>query len=232
MQELLSLREVARRLNVNESAVRRAKKEGKLGDCLNVAANKVDWKKAQKNAWVQQNQVVKPKAGVSRAKAIEKMEGGKASRQVGRGAKSVAAKPLKAAKVSKTGQQPAPETKPPVSTQDDEITEDDLLTGVVITRSMQTGEAMRLREVFGAALDKVKLQEAEGSLVKRVDVEKNLFNYGNQLKKSLLSYADTVIDDVLAAPNKVEALNIMKLKMNQLLNLYANPDNWNIKTTN
>jgi phage terminase large subunit GpA-like protein len=40
-----------------------------------------------------------------------------------------------------------------------------------------------------------------------------------------------VVDNVRAAPNKVEALNIMKMEITSLLSLYADEKKWTIKTS-
>lgn len=88
---------------------------------------------------------------------------------------------------------------------------------IKIRKDMAPGEIMRLRELIGAALDKKKLAEAEGVLIRRDSVEKVLFAHGSRLKKAIMAMPERIIDDVLAAPNKIEALNIMKHELTQIL---------------
>lgn len=242
MVELLSMRAFAKRLTVDEKAVRLAKRNGLLADCVTLD-NKIDWEKSKKNAWAINQSVIRPKAGVSRKKAIEKLATAAEilKKRPGKTVKKKAVKPniknekkkiLQTPQLSEPGKNQLPKPGKMDGVQDpvsgEIFTDDDLITGVVITKNMDLAEAMKLREIFGAALDQKKFQEVSGSLVKKTEVEKNLFGFGNQLKKALLSFPESVLDDVLAAPNKVEALNIMKMKINQLLTIYSNPENWNV----
>lgn len=216
-KELVSYREFARRIFVNESAVRKAIVEERFTKGVNKLAKKIDPAKAANDAWVQQQQAIKAKAGVSREKAVEKIEKSEKKTSAQRTAPQV--------QKSTVPQQLAAKNKQLPADNDDEVTgdESELLNEIKIYKSMSLKEAMRLREVFGAALDKVKLQEAEGTLVKRSEVEKSLFAYGNQLKKALQTYPMRVIDNILAAPNKIEAINIMQEEINIVLNQFSNP---------
>ena len=74
MANTISIRELARKLNVAPNSVMRAIGAGKVDDCFDSVAKKFDWKKAQKNEWVQSASVVKPQRGVSLSKAVEKID--------------------------------------------------------------------------------------------------------------------------------------------------------------
>ncbi len=97
-------------------------------------------------------------------------------------------------------------------------TEPELISTLRITKNMTFREASRRREVIAAALDKMKLQELEGSLVRKSDVEKNLFAFGDQMKKELLNIPARCIDDIMAAKNKVEGMNFLTIEIEQVLN--------------
>jgi hypothetical protein len=135
--------------------------------------------------------VVKPKAGVSRAKAIEKLVAEPANDQ-------------------------------PAGDLFEEESLDQLLAALKITSGMRAPEAMRVREVIGAALDKKKLEEAEGKLVQREKVDKALFAAGNELKKALFNIPQRIVRDIMAAPNEVEAINIFNTELTQALNSFIN----------
>jgi hypothetical protein len=99
-----------------------------------------------------------------------------------------------------------------------------LLNTLKITTSMRMDEAMRVNELISAELARLKLLEAERVLVRREKVEKVLYGLGSQLKKSISKLPEMIIDDLLAASNRVEAINIMKGAINEVLTSYANFD--------
>ena len=83
-------------------------------------------------------------------------------------------------------------------------------------------EAMKVNEIISAELARLKLLETEKVLVRKVDVEKVLFAFGSQLKKSITKLPEMIVDEVLASGNKVVAINIIKEAINEILNSYAN----------
>ena len=99
---------------------------------------------------------------------------------------------------------------------------EDFISTIQITSDLNAAEAMRIREVIGAALDKKKLQEAEGRLVSRDKVEKAFFAIGNELKKALFNMPQRIVRDIMSAPNEVEAINIFNDELNQILSHYGN----------
>jgi hypothetical protein len=189
-KEHISAREYARRLNIDEAAVRKAISKGLITRGYDKALKKINPVVADKE-WGHQHLVIKPKAGVSRAKAIEKL----------------VAEPSK---------------DQPAGALFEEESLDQLLTSLKITSGMQAHEAMRIREVIGAALDKKKLEEAEGKLVQREKVDKALYAAGNELKKALFNIPQRIVRDIMAAPNEVEAINIFNTELTQALNSFIN----------
>jgi hypothetical protein len=206
--EKISGRELAKRLKVSEGAVRQAIARGDLGKAYDSADKKIDYNKAIKTGWAQSQLNIKPKAGVSRTKAVEKLE-----------QKETAPK-------AKPVEQPPPPFKPD---EDDAIDDEllnastkDLSKAIKINSNLKTAEAMRRREIIALALDKKKLEEAEGILVRRDKVEKALFTLGSELKKSLFTMPQRIIRDIMAAPNEVDAINIMNDELTLILNTYGN----------
>lgn len=100
----------------------------------------------------------------------------------------------------------------------DGLTEDGLVSTLKVRKSTTFKEAVRLREVFAAQLDKLKLQELEGTLVKKADVEKSLFAFGDEIKKEFLNIPARCIDEIMATKNKVEAINILHIEIENVLN--------------
>lgn len=185
----ISVRAFAKQISVSEGAIRHAIKDGKLGDVYNAETKKINVAQAKKNAWVQQQSVIKPKAGVNRAKTIEKLEKEK---------KEIEEKTIEI-------------NNPNVS---DAV---DVIKDIKITKDMTVATAIRFREVVGLALDKIKLQQAQDVLVEKAEVERVLFKFGDELKRGLLDIPKRVTRDVMAAPNEVEATNILTDEITQVL---------------
>lgn len=190
----VSIRAYARSLNVDDKAVRKAIDAGLIKKGYDATLKKIIPAKADKE-WGFQHKVVKPRAGVSRAKAIEKMEQQKPS----------------------APQQPTATKTDPESEDIDKI-----LSDIKITSSMSAADAMKYREIIGVALDKKKLEEQEAILVRRDKVEKALFAVGNELKKALFNMPQRIVRDIMSCPNEVEAINIFNEELTILLNNYAN----------
>lgn len=198
--EWISQREFARRLNVDEKAVRKAIADKKLteSDGYNPVTKKINYQKAKLNPWAQVASIVKPQRGVSREKAIEKHEkGNTATESIKKNTKSA----------------DAPEQSVMI--------EEGLLETIIITKSTDIKEAMRLREVLGAAMDKLKLEEQKRLLVPKNEVEKLLFEYGNEIKKALITIPERVTADMRAAPTDIDAMNILKQDITQLLTMLS-----------
>ena len=208
-QKLLSGRQVAELLNINESALRRAWRESKYteSDGYDPISKKFKWPMFSECAYAQSVGPIKAKRGVSRAKAIEKLNAAESNSKKG---------------VKGTSKQDSTSNTVDVSSIDvDNATAEQILSNIKITEKTDMKEAMRLREVFGALLDKNKLQEQERILVKRADVEKALFDYGMEIKKALITIPERVTADMRAAPTDVDALNILKLEIINVLSIFS-----------
>ena len=197
--ERISIREYARRLGINEKAVRKALGAGLIDKGYDSEAKKIDPDEATAE-WGYQHQIVKPGHGVSKFKAAEK--------------------------VASVPSEPAATTDPvrssPVGIPVDDAASIDLLQTIVIHSDLKTPEAIRLREIIGAAQDKLKLAETEGRLVPKDKVEKVLYALGSELKKALLNIPVRVARDVMAADNEIHAINILTEEINSVLSTYGN----------
>ena len=208
-QKLLSGRQVAEHLNINESALRRAWRESKFteSDGYDPISKKFKWPMFAESAYAQSVEPIKAKRGVSRLEAIEKIDA----------AEKTSKKGAKAANKQDTGTSGIDVSSIDVES----ATAEQILSNIKITEKTDMKEAMRLREVFGALLDKNKLQEQERILVKRADVEKVLFDYGMEIKKALITIPERVTADMRAAPTDVDALNILKHEIINVLSVFS-----------
>lgn len=108
-------------------------------------------------------------------------------------------------------------------TDDDGLMDDaEVISRMKIPKDLSFGEATRRREIIGLALDKKKLQELERELVRRDEVERNLFAIGVELKKKLLNVPARVTSEVRGAATEVEAQSILTVEITQILNEFSN----------
>ena len=184
----ISVRTFAKQIGVAESAVRKAIGLGKLKGVYDITVKKINVTKSKKNAWVLQQSFTRPKAGVSRAKAIEKIERSNKKPDI-------------------DDELPNPETADAV----------DIIKSISITKDMEMDTAMRMREIIGLAMDKIKLQKEQSVLVEKEVVEKTLFAFGNELKQSFLDIPKRIIRVIMVAPNEVEATNILTDEITRVL---------------
>jgi len=105
--------------------------------------------------------------------------------------------------------------------EDDMSDEEDLLSTMPIGKAMSYGEAARRRELIGLAMDKKKLQELEGILVRKDAVDTALFKLGSELKKALFNIPARITADVRAAANDVYAQSIITVELTQILNEFS-----------
>ena len=70
-------------------------------------------------------------------------------------------------------------------------------------------EAKRIREIVEAQLASLELKEKKGDLVRKENVYKELFSFGQQLRVALLAIPDRNIDLILSASNRAEAHQLL-----------------------
>lgn len=187
----ISVRAYAKEVCVNESAIRRAIREGKINRGYDKVTKKIIRSIANKE-YGNLKDIQTPQRGISKQKFAEKIS--KSARR-GHGVDDI------------TNGGPFDYSK--------------LLDSISINATMEYKDIIKRRETVGLALDRMKLEEQNGILVRKADVEKNLFALGDQMKKGLLNIPNRVVDDIMAAPNKIEAINILTMEIQQMLERFA-----------
>ena len=201
----ISIRAYAKQLKVDEAAVRSAIDTGKIKKGVVYVNRTVKGKKKKtpliiatiaNNEWGFKHHTPKAQRGLSKKKVAEKLSNDNSHQN----------------------------KKENNNSEDDSDNDDEenlsyteLLKKINIHPELGYSEVLRRREIIGAAADKMKIEELQGTLVKRSEVEKALFAVGDELKKKLLSIPARCMEDILSAPNKVEANNILTFEINQVL---------------
>jgi hypothetical protein len=202
----ISIRAYAKQLNVDEKAVRKAIEEGKIKKGYNKKIKKIIPSKANVE-WGSLHQVIKPQRGVSRAKVIEKLE--KQQQQ-----KPVELPPKDSEKPNKKGES--------IDELFKSYTYSELINSIFITPDLQYSEAIRLKEILAIANERMELEEKQGILVRRADVDKSLYKLGDLIKKSFLNISARVVPEMRAAGTDVEATNILNSEIKLVLSSIAN----------
>ncbi|MGZ5302526.1 MAG: hypothetical protein ACXWDO_00290 [Bacteroidia bacterium] len=196
-QEKISVREFARRIHVTEGAIRKAIDSGKITTGYDLKEKKIIFDKAYKE-YGQIKTAPKAGHGISKKNVADKLES-----------------------------QPA--TGPNNSNADEDIedeelgdmTYDELIKKLKIYAGMSYKEALRRGEIINLAQNKIKLDELQGNLVKKAEVDKALFDLGSDLKTQLQNIPNRCISMLRSASTDVEATNILTYEINQVLNEFA-----------
>jgi hypothetical protein len=70
-------------------------------------------------------------------------------------------------------------------------------------------EAKRVREIIQAQIASIQLKTIKEELVKKDEVYKQLFAFGQEIRISLMAIPDRVIDNILATKNRAEAHQLL-----------------------
>lgn len=202
----ISIRAYAKLLNVDEKAVRKAIDDGKIKKGFNKKLKKIVPSKADVE-WGNLHKVIKPQRGVSKAKVAEKLE--KQSQN------KTADLPAQKEKIKKEKNNSEDKSF------DIEYSYEDLIAAIKLNPDTPYSEALRQKEILSIAGERMKLEEQRGLLVRKADVEKSLFAIGDLLKKAMFNIVPRCIDDIMAAPNKVEAGNILSMEITSVFNSFA-----------
>ena len=89
----------------------------------------------------------------------------------------------------------------------------ELIEKINIHPLLSYSDAILTKEILGAALDKMKLEELQGLLVRKLDIDKALYAVGVELKKALLNIPARCINDIRAASTDIEATNILNVEL-------------------
>lgn len=194
----ISVRAYARQLNVDDKAVRDAIKSGKIKKGYIKKTGKIKASIAN-DEWGFLHDTPKAGHGISKAKAVEKMD-------------------KKDAEIKSNDKKETIDNhKEKLNIEEKEYSYSDLIKEIKITPTMKYSEVVRRKETLSLAREKMELEEKQNILVRKSEVEKALYAAGDELKKRLLSIPARCLDDIMAAPNKIEANNILTFEINQVL---------------
>jgi len=194
-EEKISIREFAKRIHVSESAVRKAIETGKIVKGYDVSVKKINFSIAYKE-YGQNKTMPKAGHGVSHEKVAEKL-----SKQLATAAHD--------------------EDEPEPDEELEDMSYVELIKKVKITPSLSYKEGLRRNQILTLAAEKIKLEETQNSLVRKVDVDKLMFAIGDQLKKDLQNIPSRVTTLMRTAANDVAAINLLTYEINQVLESYA-----------
>lgn len=89
--------------------------------------------------------------------------------------------------------------------------------GLSLTNESSFAEAKRVREIIQAQLAALDLRERKEELVKKDEVYKQLYAFGQQMRMALMAIPDRSIDGILASKNRTEAYNILSASLLETL---------------
>lgn len=90
-------------------------------------------------------------------------------------------------------------------------------SGLTLTNESSFAEAKRVREIIYAQLAALDLKERKEELVRKDEVYKQLYAFGQQIRVALMSTPDRGIDAILASKNRAEAYNILAGALQEVL---------------
>lgn len=89
--------------------------------------------------------------------------------------------------------------------------------GLTLTNESSFAEAKRVREIIHAQLAALDLKERKEELVRKDEVYKQLYSFGQQMRVALMATPDRGIDAILASKNRAEAYNILSGSLLEVL---------------
>lgn len=226
--EYMSKNAYALYLGVSEKAVRNAITDGKIKKGFDLSRQKIVKHLADKE-YGHLHSIVKPRPGINKDKlAVRISDLNKAEKNIKTSDKS---EPVQ----KKTTSPKKPTKKSEENDDDDDELEDleefsyeQLMEKIKINPKMSYSEAYRMTSILNLASEKMKAEELQGILVRKLDVETILYDYGNQLKKALMSMPLRVADAILNAQDTVSVVNIMNQELTDILNEYADFEDVNL----
>lgn len=253
--EFLSKNAYAKYLGIDEKAVRKAIESGKIKKGFDLAKKKIIKHLADKEFGFL-HQLNRPKAGVSKQQTADRLKSEKKSELLGdlksevRSPKSeVEGVDLGDGMVAIPASAKHPKIKKPpaikelnLEPEDEEdfqiphlvfnprATDETVADLIEVTPYMEYKEALTKREIIGLALDKVKLQEQNKTLVRKSDVDAALYAFGAEIKKNILSIPQRCADELLHAESKVDVINILMKELNQALSSLSDMNEFEFKT--
>lgn len=95
-------------------------------------------------------------------------------------------------------------------------------SGLTLTNESSFAEAKRVREIIHAQLAALDLKERKGELVRKEEVYKQLYAFGQQVRIAIMATPDRGIDAILASKNRAEAHNILSSSLQEALEQLTN----------
>lgn len=92
-------------------------------------------------------------------------------------------------------------------------------------------ELDRLNAEVKLQLSALDLKERKGQLVDKDKVYRALYELGQETKRNVMSVADKTIDNILAAPNRAEAYQILYTALNDALTTVSNIKEGDLRLT-
>lgn len=89
--------------------------------------------------------------------------------------------------------------------------------GLTLTNESSFAEAKRVREIIQAQLAALNLKERKEELVRKDEVYKQLYAFGQQIRIAIMATPDRGIDAILASKSRAEAHNIMSASLIEVL---------------
>jgi galactitol-specific phosphotransferase system IIB component len=116
------------------------------------------------------------------------------------------------------------QVEPENVSESENLSEEDeqLISSMGVANTLSYQETTRRREIIGLVMDKKKLQELEGVLVRRDAVEKSMFAFADEFKKALMNIPARVTAEVRSAASEVEAQTVITIELIEILNQFSN----------
>lgn len=213
--ERISQREFARRLNISNEAVSRAVKDGKIVKGWDKKANKIVFERAMEE-WGNLHLEATAEGEEATAEVVKRLQDTQAPQQP---------KPQAPPQITK----PRKEKDPDNSEQDafDELEEYEL----ALSARAPFAEALRVEKVAKAKQEIIKLKKETGTLVNKAEVYRQLFYFGQSVRSAMLVIPDRAIDEILAAPNRGTAHQILTKYVHEALTKITEIDTLSFQET-
>jgi hypothetical protein len=182
----ISIREYARSLGVSDTAVRKAFKSGKIKNGI-VYPPKGEPYVFPDIASTEWGKNFNPQKGGDNLHVIENLE-----------------------KKTEKKISEKPEPKRQNKKEEVPLSDEEINSNPELDENTSIGQALRIQAIYKAKMLKLEYQEQELSLVDKKEIDRKLFDLGKELRVGLENIPAQIVDNVMAATNRNEALIIMK----------------------
>jgi hypothetical protein len=190
--ERISQREFARRLDVSNEAVSQAVKNGKISKGWDKGAGKIIYEKAMEE-WGNLFVKIDAESEQATADVVKRLQS------------------VPGPQITK------PRAKDPDDSQQSAFDELEEYETLALSARAPFAEALRVEKVAKAKQEIIKLKKETGELVNKEEVYRQLFGYGQSVRNAILAIPDRIIDEVLAAPNRALAHQVLTSGIHEAL---------------